>query len=338
MSQHRLQIGYALLPKKVQSFILPSLVDYAKQHGVDLIRIDLSKPLVSQGPFDCIAHKLYGKDWNSQLDEFSSRYPSVPIVDPPQFIQRLHDRVSMLDVVAEVRISQENCVSVCTPSQVVVSDAESLMGLYDSCSQLKFPVIAKPLVADGSANSHQMYLVFNKEGFNEVSAPVVIQEFVNHGGVIFKVYVVGKYVQCEKRKSLPDITEESMGSSFSGNAMSFSQISNLVGGEDDEQKLNLERAEMPPLEFVEELASELRVKMGLNLFNFDLIRDASDKNRYLVIDINYFPGYAKMPNYESVLTEFFKDIVNRHKNVTENSDGKENSVVAPSKGVEKACK
>ncbi|KAJ8554155.1 hypothetical protein K7X08_024833 [Anisodus acutangulus] len=45
-------------------------------------------------------------------------------------------------------------------------------------------------------------------------------EFVNHGGVIVKVYVAGNHV---KRKSLPDITEEKMGNSE--NLISFSLIS-----------------------------------------------------------------------------------------------------------------
>jgi inositol-1,3,4-trisphosphate 5/6-kinase/inositol-tetrakisphosphate 1-kinase len=30
-----------------------------------------------------------------------------------------------------------------------------------------------------------------------------------------------------------------------------------------------------------------------------------------VIDINYFPGYAKMPGYETVLTDFFCDVVGK---------------------------
>lgn len=57
--------------------------------------------------------------------------------------------------------------------------------------------------------------------------------------------------------------------------------------------------------------------MGLRLFNFDLIRDGRDGNgRYLVIDINYFPGYAKMPSYESVMVDFFRDVVDERRNKT----------------------
>jgi len=51
--------------------------------------------------------------------------------------------------------------------------------------------------------------------------------------------------------------------------------------------------------------------LKLNLFNFDVIRDARSGNRYLIIDINYFPGYAKMPYYEAALTDFFLDVVTR---------------------------
>ncbi|KAJ0490159.1 putative inositol-pentakisphosphate 2-kinase [Helianthus annuus] len=63
---------------------------------------------------------------------------------------------------------------------------------------MKFPVIAKSLVADSSAKSHKMLLVFSNEGFEKLKSPTVVQEFVNHGGVIFKVYVVGKYVKKKK--------------------------------------------------------------------------------------------------------------------------------------------
>ena len=59
--------------------------------------------------------------------------------------------------------------------------------------------------------------------------------------------------------------------------------------------------EMPPVDFVEEVAKAMKEETGISLLNFDVIRDA---NRYLIIDINYFPGYEKIPNYESVLTDF----------------------------------
>lgn len=211
----------------------------------------------------------------------------------------------MLDVVSQLRINFEKDMSFGfgVPKQLVVSDTEMF------APELDFPVIAKPLVADGSTKSHEICLIFDKEGLEELKTrPVVLQEFVNHGGVVFKVYVVGSHVVCVKRKSLPDISAERM-KSLKG-CLPFSQISNnKEKGEDD-----CCCVEMPSENFVVELGKGLREAMGLNLFNFDLIRDGRDCNTFLVIDINYFPGYEKMPDFESVLTDFLLEVVKK-KNV-----------------------
>ncbi|XP_074359739.1 inositol-tetrakisphosphate 1-kinase 2-like [Apium graveolens] len=309
----RLRIGYALEPKKIKTFITPSLLNHTHSHGIDLIQIDPNKPLTQpQPPFDAIIHKLHSHEWNQQLLNFSAQNPHTLVIDSPLAIQRLQDRVSMLDVVAELNLSP----TVTVPKQVFVYDSKALFDVKD----LSFPVIAKPLVADGSANSHDMALVFNENGLKNIETPVVLQEFVNHGGVIFKVYVVGNYVKCVKRSSLPDILEEEMGKL--GDVMPFSQISNLNSSG---YKAGMgEDVEMPPLSFVDQVAKALGKALKLNLFNFDMIRDASggDCARYYVIDINYFPGYAKMPSYEPVLANFFKDTV------------KQNSVSVTAKGEE----
>ncbi|KAF2306726.1 hypothetical protein GH714_020867 [Hevea brasiliensis] len=330
----RHRIGYALAPKKVQSFIQPSLISHASRHNVDLIAIDPSKSLIEQGPFDCVIHKLYGPDWKLQLEKFYLENPKVPIIDSPDSIERLHNRISMLEVVSRLNIPKRSQV-LDVPKQVVVLDSENLKG-NGVVGEIGFPLVAKPLVADGSAKSHKMYQIFDSEGLKRLDAPIILQDFVNHGGVIFKVYVAGDYVQCVKRKSLPDISQEKL-ATLKG-SLSFSQISNLTvrGNEGFGDVVDLEKVEMPPLGFVEEIARAMRRETGLNLFNFDVIRDAKDRNRYLVIDINYFPGYAKMPNYESVLTDFFLDLVhnnNSREMLTGNiEDGEQESYIGGLKG------
>ncbi|XP_059656833.1 inositol-tetrakisphosphate 1-kinase 1-like [Cornus florida] len=308
----RFGVGYALAPKKQQSFIQVSLVNLARERGVDLIRIDTDKPLADQGPFDCLIHKLCGEEWRKELEEYSVRNPNVLVIDSPEAIERLHNRISMLQVVSELEI-ESSSESFGVPKQIVIYDSETLLDQEKWGEGLKFPVIAKPLVADGSAKSHKMSLVFNQDGLNKLKPPIVLQEFVNHGGVIFKVYVVGKYVKCVKRKSLPDVTEEKLRSLEP--SLSFSQVSNLTTHEKNDdiycKMMNLEDAELPPESFITDIAWGLRRAMKLHLFNFDVIRDTRIGNRYLVIDINYFPGYAKMPSYETVLTDFFWDLLEK---------------------------
>ncbi|TKY55207.1 Inositol-tetrakisphosphate 1-kinase 1 [Spatholobus suberectus] len=309
VAAQRHRVGYALQPKKVESFLQPSLVDYAKQHGIDLVQIDPTTPLQQQGRFHCIIHKLHTQQWKKHLQEFSTNYPNTLIIDPPELVDRLHNRVSMLEAVTHLQISLENA-TVGVPRQVVVNEPKAFD--FDKMG-LRFPVIAKPLAADGGAGSHELCLVFDREGLSALSVPTVLQEFVNHGGVVFKIYTAGQRVNCVKRKSLADISEERL-RTLKG-ALPFSRVSNL-GVQDEEEEGGggaVENAELPPQSLVGELARALREALGLNLFNVDVIRDGKEPTRYLVIDVNYFPGYAKMPSYEPFITDFLLDIIIRTK-------------------------
>ncbi|XP_059306797.1 inositol-tetrakisphosphate 1-kinase 1-like [Lycium ferocissimum] len=305
----RFLVGYALSPEKMSTFMKDSLVIHARERGVDLIPIDINKPVIEQGPFDCIIHKLYDTEWRKQLGEFSLQNPTTLIIDPVNAIEKLQNRVSMLKFVKELKI--ENLE---TPLQVFVSEDSSESPLDAMTREgMKFPLIAKPLIADGSANSHQMSLVLNQNGLTKLNPPIVLQEFINHGGVIFKVYVAGDHVKCVKRKSLTDISVDKLETS-SENLISFSQVSNFADqNQSDRESFTelMEAAEMPPLSFVNEVANRMRDALELHLFNFDMLRDSRTGTRYLVIDINYFPGYAKVPEFETMLTDFFIDIARK---------------------------
>ncbi|KAL0400452.1 UNVERIFIED_CONTAM: Inositol-tetrakisphosphate 1-kinase [Sesamum latifolium] len=225
----------------------------------------------------------------------------------------------MLQVVNHLNITSPH-LSLAIPNQLFLDTPQSLLHTLAS-KHINFPLIAKPLIADGTAGSHQMSLVFNEDGLRALNLdpPFVLQEFVNHGGVIFKVYVAGQHIQCVKRKSLPDISEDKLG--VSQNLLPFSQISNVTAQEQSDQSVAklMEAAELPPSTFVNEVATQLRQALNLNLFNFDMIRDSKVGGRYLVIDINYFPGYAKMPCYETILTDFFLDIVQQKQSEVSNN-------------------
>ncbi|KAK9051355.1 hypothetical protein SSX86_027982 [Deinandra increscens subsp. villosa] len=303
------RVGYALPPRKTEAFMVEPFITHAKQRSIEFTPIDPSKPLTDQGPFDCVIHKFYGDEWNLNLHHFSLHHPHAAVIDPPSAIQRLHNRISMLQPISNLNIPKLNI-----PNQLLVQDSESLVSVQNNgAKDLVFPVIAKPLLADGTTKAHDMSLVFNREGLAKVGPPTVLQQFVNHGGVVFKVYVAGDYVKCVKRSSLPDVSSEmveKLSSEYSGGVMSFSQISSAAITGDDGWGGGCssdEKPKKPEPEFLAEVAKGLREALGLNLFNFDMIRD-DGRDGYLVVDINYFPGYEKLPGYESVMTDFLLNI------------------------------
>ncbi|KAJ0642252.1 putative inositol-pentakisphosphate 2-kinase [Helianthus annuus] len=92
-------------------------ITYAKQRYIEFIPIDTTKPLTEQGPFDCIIHKLYGHEWNHNLEHFFNTNPNATIIDRPSAIQRLHNRISMLEPIAQLNIPNINI-----PSQLLIQD------------------------------------------------------------------------------------------------------------------------------------------------------------------------------------------------------------------------
>ncbi|KAG5249054.1 inositol-tetrakisphosphate kinase [Salix suchowensis] len=178
---------------------------------------------------------MYGDDWRKQLEEFQIENPNSTIIDSPLSIERLHNRISMLQAVSELKI-ESGTDTFGIPKQIVIYDKDTL---------------------------------FDRQAWEFLKYP-----------------------------SLPDVSEEKL-KSLEG-SLPFSQVSNLTSDERNDKYYKL--MDLEETEFA---------TADLNLFNFDVIRDARIGNRYLVIDINYFPGYAKMPGYETVLTDFFCDVVGK---------------------------
>ncbi|KAJ7521804.1 hypothetical protein O6H91_19G068900 [Diphasiastrum complanatum] len=311
LSSHTFVVGFALTTKKTKSFIQPNFESLARKHGISFVRIERSRPLESQGPFDAILQKISAKEWQQDLEAYRRSHPDVIILDPPECIQHVRNRQSMLQKVAELDL-QDCGGKVDIPKQIVVTgDPTSFAGSV-AAAGLKLPLVAKPLVADGTAKSHAMSLAYNEICLSELEPPLVLQEFVNHGGVLFKVYIVGDANSVVRRFSLPDVDGCQH---VDCGMMPFPRISSAAATA-NETDFEPRAAELPPQKMLDRLSRELRQKLGLRLFNLDIIREGGIGDQYYVIDINYFPGYGKVPDYESLFTKFFVSLASsKGKNV-----------------------
>ena len=101
-----------------------------------------------------------------------------------------------------------------TPRFVVVksNDLPQIQRLAGT-APFTFPMIVKPLPAAGTKASHHMMVVLNRQGLRRVHFPCILQEYENHGGVLFKVYVLGNTVRVFPRNSLPNLPRGERGSS-----------------------------------------------------------------------------------------------------------------------------
>ncbi|KAJ9175072.1 hypothetical protein P3X46_013655 [Hevea brasiliensis] len=298
-------VGYALTSKKKKSFLQPKLEVLARNKGILFVAIDLNRPLSDQGPFDVILHKLSGKDWCEVIEDYQQKHLEAIVLDPPDAIQHLHNRQSMLQDVADLDLS--DCQGkVCVPRQMVVNKDPSSIPREVTKAGLKLPLVAKPLVVDGTAKSHELFLAYDEFSLSELEPPLVLQEFVNHGGVLFKIYVVGEAIKVVRRFSLPNISKCEL-AKVAG-VFRFPRVSSAASSADDVD-LDPSVGELPPRPLLERLARELRHRLGLRLFNIDMIREHGTQDVFYVIDINYFPGYGKMPDYEHTFTDFLLGLV-----------------------------
>ncbi|XP_010520810.1 PREDICTED: inositol-tetrakisphosphate 1-kinase 3-like isoform X3 [Tarenaya hassleriana] len=252
--------------------------------------------------------QLTGKEWRQILEvshEYRLTHPDVTVLDPPDAILHLRNRQSMLQCVADMNLS-DSFGRVGVPRQLVIKkDASSIPDAVSNAG-LRLPLVVKPLVADGSAKSHELSLAYDQHSLRKLEPPLVLQEFVNHGGVLFKVYIVGEAIKVVRRFSLPDVSRREL--SKSAGVFRFPRVS-CAAASADEADLDPSVAELPPRPLLERLAKELRRGLGLRLFNLDMIREHGTRDRFYVIDINYFPGYGKMPEYEHIFTDFLLGLV-----------------------------
>ncbi|KAF3434531.1 hypothetical protein FNV43_RR21616 [Rhamnella rubrinervis] len=241
-------VGYALTSKKKKSFLQPKLVGLARSKGIFFVAIDLNRPLADQGPFDIVLHKDYRR-----------KHPEVTVLDPPTAIQHLHNRQSMLKDVADLNLS-DYPGKVGVPRQLVVTKDPSSIPYEVTKAGLNLPLVAKPLLVDGSAKSHELFLAYDEFSLSELEPPLVLQEFVNHGGVLFKIFIVGETIKVVRRFSLPDVSNHEL-AKVDG-LFRFPRVSCAAATADDAD-LDPSIAEHPPRPILERLARELRRRLDV---------------------------------------------------------------------------
>ncbi|XP_066533437.1 inositol-tetrakisphosphate 1-kinase [Hoplias malabaricus] len=306
------RVGYWLSEKKIKKLNFQIFVDMCRKRGIEMVQLDLSQPLEEQGPLDAIIHKLTDHiveaDQNvteavllvQSVQEYIDAHPETVILDPLPAIRTLLDRFKSYKLIHKIEESMKD-ERICSPSFMAVS---SVCG-PDTLKQLQknsitFPIICKTQVAHGP-NSHEMSIIFSEEDLKDIKPPCVLQRFINHNAVLYKVFVVGEAYSVVERPSIrnfPSGPTDKRAIPFNSHNVSKPESSSDLTSRD-----NLEgQCRTPSDDVIQKISRCLRQMLGVSLFGIDIIIN-NQTGQHAVIDINAFPGYEGVPElFDDLLT------------------------------------
>ena len=308
-------VGFCVSDKKFRRLMRAPFMELLAAHGIEARLMQPGVPIAEQGPFSAVLHKVpRGSTFEKWLREFTAEHPTVPIIDPIEKIAQIQSRERMLSAVGQLgfRVGAAGPGPPGAPlrvlTQVFVEDASSMELVLRRLEEsgVRPPLLVKP----ANPSQHEIYAVPDLRRLQELceggelhrhAGGVLLQNFVDHGGTLHKIYVVGQRVVEDLRTSLPD---------FQNWGQLEAQWGEPLGRISAYRRPSREEGHAGPsplgpnldVGMCTAIARALQAHLQLSLFNFDLIKDA-DGHMY-VIDINYFPGLSKVPGYEQIFLEF----------------------------------
>jgi len=248
--------------------------------------------------------------FSEAFERFRASSREIPWVDSLPAMSPVFDRFAMNDLLKVIADGMRDDEA---GAEFTVGTVRSwpIVGDESDLSDLTYPCLLKSRAACGVADSHQMALVLREEGLEELEmeGQLVAEEFVNHGGLMFKVYVARGGHDVVQRESLPDVetVTDDMPSVIefdslhglptrlpwmsSGAARAVEATGETAGAAETAET---EAFRVPEGEFLGRLVAVAREVVGLSVFGFDVIvrdvvRDGIAAREALVVDVNYLP-------------------------------------------------
>ncbi|KXJ24802.1 Inositol-tetrakisphosphate 1-kinase [Exaiptasia diaphana] len=318
----RKRVGFLLSPKKKRKTIFDAFMQLCGETGIELVEIDLNVPLEDQGPFDIIIQKItdimaHAKMGNedalktfTSLENYLMSNPDIKVLDPLHCVKKLCDRLVSYQVMKQCEFV-DNGIKTYMPSFVRIDSTDHSENVKRiKAANVQFPMVCKPLIGHGTDMSHKMLLIFNEEGLHDVKPPCVVQQFINHNAILYKVFVAGNRHYIVDRPSIKnfyhtkDVKLDTI--FFNSHDVSKSDSSSHLNKLDKID--NIEEITPTDEMVVNKLVKKLREKLGLSMFGIDIVIEKGTAN-HVVIDINYFPGYEGAPSFPADMLNYIHCIL-----------------------------
>lgn len=312
-------IAYWMSEKKIQKLNWTEFANVCRNHGYELVMLDLEKPLDLQGPFVLFLHKLTdiialanqnhlkSKELMLRIETWITRNPSMAVVDPLDNVQKLLDRYLSYSIVHKSDLCRHG-VFTPTFAEIITNNTCEISEVLRKAN-VQYPFICKPSVAHGSKQAHQMCIIFDEKHLTDCKPPCVAQSFINHNAVLYKIFIIGAQHYVVERPSLKNFYATDRETIFFDSqdvskADSRSTLSILDPGD-----FCVENCGRPDQERLTEIVTTIRKELGMSLLGIDVIIE-NGTGKYAIIDINAYPGYDGFPNFFEALVQCFDDTLN----------------------------
>ncbi|CAH3111869.1 unnamed protein product [Porites lobata] len=318
------RVGFLVSQRKMRKSIFDTFALLCEKTGIDLVEVDMDRPLEEQGPFDLIIQKL--TDYMAaaidgsqdamktlkRLEIYIKDHPEVIVIDPMESVSKLFDRTTSYRIMKECEILEEG-VRVFIPNfvQIDAMDHKENLRKIENAG-VSYPMVCKTVIGHGSESCHEMAVIFNEEGLKDLMPPCVVQQFVNHNAVLFKVFVAGNKHYIVKRPSIKNFystdAKDRKTIFFSSHDVSKPDSGSYLSELDEyDSEPNVSA---PDESLVLKLVRKLRPKLNLTMFGVDIIVEKGT-GHHVVIDINYFPGYEGAPSFPLDFAKYVHELLDK---------------------------
>ncbi|XP_076441828.1 inositol-tetrakisphosphate 1-kinase-like [Babylonia areolata] len=301
------RVGYWISEKKSKKLNFEEHRPLFRNAGIELVKLDLTQPLDTQGPFDAIVHKVtdilakadsgnaVSRHYIQNIQSYADQHPECVLLDPLESTRRLLDRYKQYQQVC-------TCDLVCKDSRVIIPTFVELTTSNVEANKIKlaeagvtFPIVVKPILSHGSKLAHEMAIIFNEESLRDVEAPCVAQSFLNHNALLYKIFVVGNRQFIVQRPSLKNLYPGNQATIFFDTQEVSKPGSSHPLNEIDADSIE-EPLIKPDWQLLEQLGASISRAMDMCLIGIDVIIDCQTQ-QYAIIDINSFPGFEGVDDF-----------------------------------------
>ncbi|KAG6506751.1 hypothetical protein ZIOFF_032080 [Zingiber officinale] len=157
-----------------------------------------------------------------------------------------------------------------------------------------------PFASEGGGRQ-ETFIQLNPQECDKFIELVAANEYLDHGSLIYKFYVLGTNVFHAVKKSMPNASFLVSSQEKNGlKPITFDSLKSLPVATDDQFSVDrLKGGKELDVDLVNRAASWLTIKLDLTIFGFDLVIQ-EDSGDHVIVDLNYLPSFKEVPNTDAI--------------------------------------